>query len=236
MTAVFLVLSHTAAASVIETDINLSVAGLPLFKTDPAGGTISASSIVGGESAQGIASIGALGAKANAVSGAIDDTTLVEFLDGISFIGSGSIGVSQNLFGSLIVNGLGQASVIGMVDVTRPGFPLLSTTYQKTVSTISASFEFDDGPLVIPVIGGESLSILAIMRTAVAGSADADYFSTDHVYITALTPGLQIVSASGHDYSPPGSSAGVPEPSTTFLLLIGCLVAVARRRHRATPI
>jgi hypothetical protein len=232
MTVALLALGRTAVASTFETDINLSVAGLSTFKTDPAGGTISASSSFGVESAQGLASMGALGAKATALSGAINDTALVEFLDNLSFIGSGSIGVSQILSGSLIPTGPGTAFVIGKVDVTGPGFLGLSTTYQKTVSTISASFEFDNGPLVIPVTSGQSLSVLSTMLVGVAGSATADYISTDHVYITALTPGLQIVSASGHDYSPPGSVAAVPEPLTTLpLLLFGGLLVLAHRRH-----
>jgi hypothetical protein len=52
-------------------------------------------------------------------------------------------------------------------------------------------------------------------EATVFGSATADYSSTDHVYITPLTPGLQIISASGHDYSVPQSA---PEPASLSLV------------------
>ncbi len=91
----------------------------------------------------------------------------------------------------------------------------------------------DDGPLVISASNGKSLSLLATLLTAVTGTADADYGSTDHVYITALTPGLQIISAGGHDYSVPQSSA-VPEPANVPLLLLGGLITAARRTQLTT--
>ena len=82
-----------------------------------------------------------------------------------------------------------------------------------------------------PHLAGAVLGALLM----IAGSANADYISTDHVYITALTPGLQIVSASGHDYSPPGSVAAAPEPLTTVpLLLFGGLLVLAHRRRRTS--
>ena len=233
MTVAFLALSYNAAADVI-TNISLNVAGVPLFKSDPTGGLITATLASLGESAQGTAAVGTLKATASSSNANANNLkALVQFVDTLSFGGNGNIDLFQVPSGTLIVNGSGQASVISTIDVTGAGIPGFSTRFQKTVSTLGASFQSDDGPLSISVSNGETLTVLATLLTAVTGSADADYGSTDHVYITALTPGLQIISASGHDYSVPQSSA-VPEPATVPLLLLGGLIAAARRPQRTT--
>jgi len=100
-------------------------------------------------------------------------------------------------------------------------------------------------PFSFSAVVGEVLQINGSLQS-IAGAADnlanptgeatSDYSNTAHYYADPVTPGVTLVSASGHDYSAP---APVPEASTTVSLgallgLGGLALAVrARRRSRA---
>jgi hypothetical protein len=212
ITGTLLILGQTAVASTIATDVVLNADGFQFSQTDVTGGLITGSVSGGGETAFGMASLGALGVSASA-PGANDDSALADFLDTFSFAGNGNIEVFQNLSGMLSPLGMGTARVSAALAVTD-GIPGFFSSYIKQVG-FGGNLMSDDGPLVVPVTNGQTLTLLAILRVDVFGSATADYSSTDHVYITPLTPGLQILSASGHDYSVPQS---VPEPGSLRLV------------------
>ena len=226
-TALVLTLSHTATAGVIATDIQLNADGFQFSTTGVNGALISGSVSGNGESAFGMASLGALGAKATA-SNAGDDSAVVDFLDAFTFLGNGNVGVFQNLSGTLVPVGMGGAAEVQTELAVTDGIPGFFSHYIKRVGALGNLLS-DDGPLVVPVTDGESLSLLAILRVDVFGSATADYSATDHVYVTAMTPGLQIVSASGHDYSAPVST---PEPGSLALVAAGLAACWVRRSGR----
>jgi hypothetical protein len=66
----------------------------------------------------------------------------------------------------------------------------------------------------------------------VDSSGKMDYFHTVSFIVTSDTPGVSVVSASGHDYS--GATATVPEPSVMVLLVSGLtpLVWIGSRRRK----
>jgi hypothetical protein len=79
---------------------------------------------------------------------------------------------------------------------------------------------------------GQVLFISEFLRVAAtADSIDETYSTSDFsntvtTYIDPITPGVELISASGHDYSTP-SSATVPEPSSlTFMCLAFALFGV----------
>jgi hypothetical protein len=65
-----------------------------------------------------------------------------------------------------------------------------------------------------------------------ASSGKMDYLDTVSFIVTSDTPGVSIVSASGHDYS--GATATTPEPSVMVLLVSGLapLVWIGSRRRK----
>ena len=66
--------------------------------------------------------------------------------------------------------------------------------------------------------------------SAVDGSYEAAFADTLHFCVSSTTPGVDITSQSGHDYSLPAVAA-VPEPPVVALLAAG-LLFVAHRRKR----
>ncbi len=106
---------------------------------------------------------------------------------------------------------------------------------------------------IIPVSGtvgqvvsiGEDLNIVAGASASPTsfGSSSAliDALDTGYFYADPVTPGLELVSASGHDYATPGQGAPtVPEPPTWVTMLLGFAglgVAASRSsRKRAAAI
>lgn len=156
---------------------------------------------------------------------------MVQFSDSFTIAGNGKIGLSQNIHGTDSVNGSGTAGVIGTLAFTAPQFSGLETRYQKRASTISISFENDQGPLTVSVLNGQVYTILATLRTDVvngAGSStSSDFSNTDNIYITSLTPGVTIVAESGRDYASP--SAPVPIPNSWLLLATGVIGLIGFR-------
>jgi hypothetical protein len=84
-----------------------------------------------------------------------------------------------------------------------------SETYTVRVSSLVGQ--------VIPI--GETLEIFATDVTS--GSAIVDASDTGLFYANPVTPGLELVSASGHDYATPGVGPAVPEPSAWAMMLLG---------------
>jgi hypothetical protein len=90
---------------------------------------------------------------------------------------------------------------------------------------------------------GESLNIVASAEASAAafGSETAILDATDTgvFYADPQTAGLELVSASGHDYASPGvGTPTVPEPSTWAMIVLGFAglgYAARRRRTHATP-
>jgi len=73
-------------------------------------------------------------------------------------------------------------------------------------------------------------STLDARGSAYKGFFTADFSNTGHVYVFSATPGVTVLSASGHDYALPQVSA-VPEPASGLLLAGGlCGGWIARRR------
>jgi hypothetical protein len=225
ITSTLLVGSHTGTAGTIATDINLQINGLTLSKSDP-GGAISGSLSSGGRNGFGFASIGTLGSKVNDIV-AGNDSAQVDFVDTISFIGSGTIDLSENLTGVLQPTGSGTAKVVAAMTLSGTGVNQ-ATSYQKLAST-SGVLESDQGPLIVPVNSGQSLTLFATMTTVVIGIGVADYSATDNIFITPMTPGLQVISAAGHDYSPQAPSS-TPEPGSLSVVAAGLAAWWVRKR------
>jgi hypothetical protein len=88
---------------------------------------------------------------------------------------------------------------------------------------------------------GSSLSSLssvsgrAFYSTISGGEAAADALNTAYTYLTVLTPGASLVSASGHNYALP-VVGGVPEPASWAFMLAGFGIIGFTLRTRAKPI
>ncbi len=80
-----------------------------------------------------------------------------------------------------------------------------------------------------------SVSGRAFYSTISGGEAAADALNTAYTYLTVLTPGASLLSASGHDYALP-SVGGVPEPASWAFMLAGFGMIGATLRTRSKPI
>jgi hypothetical protein len=73
-------------------------------------------------------------------------------------------------------------------------------------------------------------STLDVRGSAYKGEFTGDFSSTGHIYVFSTTPGVTVLSESGHDYALP-QVAAVPEPSVVLLLSGGLWgLWLARRR------
>lgn len=196
------------------------------------GAEISDSMTFAGALAEGTAAVGTLKALASTTTPAVFADSLVQFVDSFTIVGNGKIDLSQNIHGTQLVNGSGSASILAVLDLTAPQFAGLQTRYQKNTSTISISFENDQGPLTVSVLNGQVYTILATLRAGVQGLFTLSHFSnTDNIYITSLTPGVTIVAESGHDYANP--SLTVPLPNTWLLFATGVIGLIGFRSRTA---
>ena len=125
---------------------------------------------------------------------------------------------------------------------------------QSTMFTDPIPFSgLQQGPLMwtetIPITGvvgqvvsiGGSLNIVAGASASpghfASGSGIIDASDTGFFYADPVTSGLELVSASGHDYETPGvGTPSVPEPSTWAMMLLGFagLGYVSYRKARET--
>ena len=78
------------------------------------------------------------------------------------------------------------------------------------------------------------VSILNAGGSAYKGFFTADFANTGHVYVFSTTPGVTVLSASGHDYALP-QVAAVPEPPIALLLAAGLWTTWLARKRRAHP-
>jgi hypothetical protein len=77
-------------------------------------------------------------------------------------------------------------------------------------------------------------STLDARGSAYKGSFTADFANTGHVYVSSTTPGVTVLSASGHDYTLL-QVAAVPEPSIAMLFSGGMWTIWFLRRRRVHP-
>jgi hypothetical protein len=117
-------------------------------------------------------------------------------------------------------NYLGSSSGGGSVSLsyqTAPAKP--ANSFQTTIlqTAVGDTVTIQAGLDSVTYVGGDSANSLAIQ----------DYSSTMHYYIDAITPGIQVVSAAGYDYS-----TSVPEPSSIILLSAGSFFALTCRLTR----
>jgi hypothetical protein len=76
------------------------------------------------------------------------------------------------------------------------------------------------------------VSILDAGGSAYKGFFTADFANTGHVYVFSTTPGVTVLSASGHDYALPRVAAA-PEPPIALLLAAGLWTTWLARKWRA---
>jgi hypothetical protein len=121
-----------------------------------------------------------------------------------------------------IIGGAGTQStqLFAQTDGTNAGSETirLSGVVGETVQ-IGETLQVEAGAEVADALGGLGV------ENSIADAQDTGYF-----YANPLTAGLELVSASGHNYATPGKS--VPEPGSLFLFGLGIAgVTRFRRRH-----
>lgn len=151
------------------------------------------------------------------------------------------ITVKAKLFGSEAgaggVNFRGGVSAVNTVAVTD--------TDPRVGRLIKSVFEF------VPIVTGGSWSFTQVLNMSsyidpgVTVPAASQWTGRSKVFIDALTPGVTLSAASGHDYGTPLAISGthggpiaaaVPEPGTWAMLLLGLgAVTTAVRRVTRRP-
>jgi hypothetical protein len=88
-----------------------------------------------------------------------------------------------------------------------------------------------------PLSSDQTVGIVSILNaggSAYKGFFTADFANTGHVYVFSTTPGVTVLSASGHDYALP-QVAAVPEPPIALLLAAGLWTTWLARKRPAQP-
>lgn len=135
------------------------------------------------------------------------------------------------------------ADACGVAEFNLTGNPALGycSPYQDKGLRVGRNFriyDFDMAPGVNNLVYGRLSSASGLTSGNASlramGSASADAANTAHTYFQVLTPGVKLVSQSGHNYAAP--ILAIPEPSSWAMLLAGFGIAgfALRRRVCAT--
>jgi hypothetical protein len=137
------------------------------------------------------------------------------------------------------------ADACGVAEFNLTGNPALGycSPYQDKALRVGRnyrSYDFDMAPGVNNLVYGRLSSASGLTsgntHLRAMGSASADAANTAHTYFTVLTPGVTLVSQSGHTYTLPALGS-VPEPDSWAMLLFGfAATGLALRNCRRTPL
>jgi hypothetical protein len=191
------------------------------------------------------AMFGDLGVLVSASSTAFADGVsaqgIAEFQDSFMVVGTGpaSFTVQMMVDGTTTLSGIpteggpdGNLTVSAQLGGTQGAYKELTQIGKPVQVTGSKTLTVHTtGGATLALLGREDITTRST-DTDVASSGKMDYLHTVSFIITSDTPGVSIVSASGHDYS--GAIAIAPEPSVMILLVCGLapLVWIGSRRRK----
>ncbi|HUP07596.1 MAG TPA: PEP-CTERM sorting domain-containing protein [Caldimonas sp.] len=223
---------------------------LPLFVSVQAGFTFdsasSASAVERSVTGVGVADIGTASTFARADFGSLGVSTSGTATHGPQVSGATIVGRSEATFQDLLFIGGPEGMPVELtftlqLDGTCVALPdafHASCDASGSVALPGSGVAVSAGgahfnSTTIAWVAGSAIGIngaMLAMGSAIDGSYEAAFADTLHFYVSSPTPGVEITSQSGHDYSLP-IAAAVPEPPTILLLATG-LLFVARRRMR----
>lgn len=227
---------------------------LPLFVSVQAGFTFdsasSASAVERSVTGVGVADIGTASTFARADFGSLGVSTSGTATHGPQVSGATIVGRAEATFQDLLFIGGPEGMPVELtftlqLDGTCVALPDAfhascdasgSVALPGSGVAVSASGAHSNSTTIAWVAGsaiGINGAMLAI-GSAIDGSYEAAFADTLHFYVSSPTPGVDITSQSGHDYSLPVVAA-VPEPPTVVLLTAGLLLLATRAARSARP-